>query len=138
MSVAPARTPSIDVLRGSVMVLMLLDHARDFFVGTGKNATDLATTTLGLFFTRWITHFCAPVFVLLAGTSAYLYAQKHGLPAARRFLATRGLWLVVLELTVVRFAWIPDPFFRFFLIQVIWVLGWSMLALAALSTLKLR
>jgi uncharacterized membrane protein len=130
-----ARTQSIDVLRGCVMVLMLLDHARDFFVGIGRSPTNLATTTVPLFFTRWVTHFCAPAFVLLAGVSAQLYAQKHGLPAARRFLVTRGLWLVLLELTLVRFAWIPDPFFHFFLLQVIWVLGWSMVALAGLSYL---
>jgi uncharacterized membrane protein len=133
-----ARTLSIDVLRGAVMVLMLLDHARDFFVGTGKSPTDLSTTTLPLFATRWVTHFCAPVFVLLAGVSAYLYARKRGLPAARKFLLTRGLWLVLLELTVVRFAWIPEPFYRFLFLQVIWVLGWAMVALAGLSLLPLR
>jgi uncharacterized membrane protein len=133
-----ARTRSIDLLRGAVMVLMVLDHARDFFVGLGKNPTDLATTTLPLFFTRWVTHFCAPVFVLLAGVSARLYADKRGLPAARRFLASRGLWLIVLELTIVRFAWIPEPFYRFILLQVIWTLGWALLALSALSFLPAR
>ncbi|MES1183978.1 MAG: heparan-alpha-glucosaminide N-acetyltransferase domain-containing protein [Myxococcales bacterium] len=129
------RTRSIDLLRGGVMVLMVLDHARDFFVGVGPGPTDLATTTVPLFLTRWVTHFCAPVFVLLAGVSAQLYAQKRGLPAARRFLLTRGLWLVLLELTIVRFAWIPDPFYHFVLLQVIWVLGWSMVVLAGLSYL---
>jgi uncharacterized membrane protein len=132
------RTRSIDLLRGAVMVLMVLDHARDFFVGLGKSPTDLATTTLPLFFTRWVTHFCAPVFVLLAGVSARLYADKRGLPAARRFLASRGLWLIVLELTIVRFAWIPEPFYRFILLQVIWTLGWAMLALSVLSFLPAR
>jgi uncharacterized membrane protein len=132
------RTRSIDLLRGAVMVLMVLDHSRDFFVGLAKSPTDLATTTLPLFFTRWVTHFCAPVFVLLAGVSARLYADKRGLPAARRFLASRGLWLIVLELTIVRFAWIPEPFYRFILLQVIWTLGWAMLALAALSFLPVR
>ena len=132
------RTRSIDVLRGSVMLLMVLDHARDFFAGIGHSPTDLATTTFPLFFTRWITHFCAPVFVLLAGVSAQLYARKHGVAQARRFLVTRGLWLVLLELTIVRFAWVPDPFFHFFLLQVIWVLGWAMLVLAGLSYLPVR
>src|SRR5688572_5247525 len=77
----PERARSLDALRGAVMVLMVLDHARDFFVGFGPNSnpTDLATTTALLFFTRWVTHFCAPVFVLLAGTSAYLHARRHGL-----------------------------------------------------------
>jgi uncharacterized membrane protein len=135
---APLRTRSIDLLRGIVMVLMVLDHARDFFVGLGKSPTDLLTTTVPLFLTRWVTHFCAPVFVLLAGVSARLYADKRGLPAARRFLATRGVWLILLELTIVRFAWIPEPFYRFILLQVIWTLGWALLALAALSYLPVR
>lgn len=137
--VQPAsRTRSIDLLRGAVMVLMVLDHARDFFVGLAKSPTNLATTTLPLFLTRWVTHFCAPVFVLLAGVAAALYAAKRGLPATRRFLLTRGLWLIVLELTIVRFAWIPEPFYRFILLQVIWTLGWALLALAALSFLPVR
>jgi len=123
------RTRSIDVLRGIAMVLMVLDHARDFFVGLPGSPTDLASTNVPLFFTRWLTHFCAPVFVLLAGTAAYLHSRKHGLRATRRFLWTRGLWLIVLELSVVRFAWIPDPFYHFSVLQVIWALGWSMLAL---------
>jgi uncharacterized membrane protein len=135
---SPGRTSSIDLLRGTVMVLMVLDHARDFFVGFNRDPTDLATTTWPLFLTRLSTHFCAPVFVLLAGVSAQLYAQKRGLPAARRFLLTRGLWLVLLELTIVRFAWIPEPFYRFVLLQVIWVLGWAMVVLAGLSYLPLR
>ena len=129
------RTRSIDLLRGIVMMLMVLDHARDFFVGIGPGPTAMATTTVPLFLTRWVTHFCAPVFVLLAGVSAQLYATKHGLPRARKFLLTRGLWLVVLELTIVRFAWIPDPFYHFVLLQVIWVLGWAMVVLAGLSYL---
>src|SRR5690348_15430990 len=135
---AATRARSIDLLRGTVMVLMVLDHARDFFVGIGHSPTDLSTTTIALFFTRWITHFCAPVFVLLAGVSAQLYARKHGAGQARRFLFTRGLWLVLLELTIVRFAWIPDPSFHFFLLQVIWVLGWAMVLLAGLSYMPVR
>jgi uncharacterized membrane protein len=135
---AAERTRSIDLLRGIVMMLMVLDHARDFFVGIGPGPTALATTTVPLFLTRWVTHFCAPVFVLLAGVSAQLYAAKYGLPQARRFLLTRGLWLVLLELTIVRFAWIPDPSYRFVLLQVIWVLGWAMVVLAGLSYLPRR
>jgi uncharacterized membrane protein len=134
----PERTRSIDALRGAVMVLMVLDHARDFFVGFGSNPTDLTTTTVPLFLTRWVTHYCAPTFVLLAGTAAYLHSRKHGLEKTRHFLLTRGLWLIFLELTVVRFAWIPDPFYLRSVLQVIWALGWSMLALAALSRLPLR
>jgi len=132
------RARSIDTLRGAVMVLMVLDHARDFFVSLPSSPTDLARTTAPLFFTRWITHYCAPVFVLLAGTGAYLHAQKRGLDATRRFLWTRGLWMIVLELTIVRFAWIPDPFYRFSVLQVIWALGFAMLALSALARLPFR
>jgi uncharacterized membrane protein len=133
----PPRTQSIDLLRGLVMVLMVLDHARDFFWGFRFRATDLTQTTVPLFFTRWITHFCAPTFVLLAGLGAYLYGQRHGRAAVTRYLLTRGLWLVLLELTVIRLCWIPDPGYHLTVLQVIWVLGWSMVALAALHRLPL-
>lgn len=128
-----ARDHAIDWLRGLVMVLMALDHARDFWFGLRHKPLDLATTTVPLFATRWVTHFCAPTFVLLAGVSAYLYGTKHGARSRTRFLLTRGLLLIVLELTVVRLLWIPDPFYHFTLLQVIWVLGWSMVVLGALS-----
>jgi uncharacterized membrane protein len=131
----PARLPSLDTLRGLVMSLMVLDHARDFFFGLTPRPTDLATTTVPLFLTRWITHFCAPVFVFLAGTSARLYARRHGAAAASRFLLVRGLGLVALELTVVRLGWIPDLGYHFTVVQVIWALGWSMVALAGLGRL---
>ncbi|HEU4409263.1 MAG TPA: heparan-alpha-glucosaminide N-acetyltransferase domain-containing protein [Polyangiaceae bacterium] len=138
--VAPAarapRNEAIDLLRGAVMVLMVLDHARDFFFGVQVRATDLAETTVPLFVSRWVTHVCAPAFVFLAGTSAYLYGVRHGREKARRFLLTRGLWLVLLELTVVRLCWLPDPGYHFTLVQVIWALGWSMVALAGLSLLR--
>lgn len=120
------------------MVLMVLDHARDFYMGFGVDPTDLDTTTPILFFTRWITHFCAPGFVLLAGISAFLQGRSKPAPQLRYFLITRGLWLVFLELTVVRFGWIPEPFYRFTLLQVIWVIGLSMLALAPLTFLPSR
>jgi uncharacterized membrane protein len=129
------RTSSIDLLRGAVMVLMVLDHARDFFTGFRVRPTDLATTTVILFATRWITHFCAPVFVLLAGLSAYLYGARRGDLTPSRFLVSRGIWLVLLEVTVVRLCWIPDPGYHITVIQVIWALGWSMIALAALCRL---
>lgn len=133
------RNAGIDALRGAVMVLMALDHARDFYAdGFRSEPTNLATTTAALFFTRWITHFCAPVFVFLAGTAAFLYRDKNGPAAGSRFLLTRGLWLVFLELTAMRLGWTPDPFYRFTLAQVIWAIGWSMVALAALSRLPLR
>ena len=131
----PERAVAIDLLRGVVMVLMVLDHARDFFVGLRVRPTDLAATTVPLFFTRWVTHFCAPVFVFLAGTAAYLYGTRHGRAQVSRFLLGRGLLLIVLELTIVRLCWIPDLGYHFTLLQVIWALGWSMIALAGLSRL---
>ena len=100
------RVVSVDILRGLVMVIMALDHVRDFFTSVPFSPTDLTQTSLPLFFTRWITHFCAPAFVFLAGVGAGLSA--HGRPQrglAVRFLWTRGLWLIVAEVTVVRFAW---------------------------------
>jgi uncharacterized membrane protein len=135
---APERSAAIDLVRGTVMVLMVLDHARDFFFGFDPDPTDLATTTPILFATRWVTHFCAPGFVLLAGTAAYLYGRANGAAALRRFLFTRGLWLVLLEVTVVRLGWAPDPLYRFTLLQVIWAIGWSMVLLALPSALPPR
>jgi uncharacterized membrane protein len=126
------RNRSLDELRGLVMVLMVLDHARDFYFGVGRvDPTDLATTTVPLFATRWITHFCAPVFVFLAGTGAYLQGKKRGAAALSRFLFVRGVILVLLEITVVRLLWVPDPFYHFTLLQVIWAIGWSMVLLSA-------
>src|SRR5882724_4477079 len=131
------RNASIDILRGVVMVLMVLDHARDFYFGFRPEATNLAATTEVLFATRWVTHFCAPVFVALAGTSAYFYGRRQGAERLRRFLVTRGLWLIVLELTIVRFAWIPELGYHFSVLQVIWAIGWSMIFLAVMSWLPL-
>lgn len=134
------RLDSVDLLRGLVIVIMALDHARDFFTEVRFDATDLAQTTAPLFFTRWITHFCAPVFVFLAGTSAWLYqARGKTRGDVSRFLLTRGLWLVVLELTVVRWAWMFNFNYttELLFVQVIWVIGVSMIALAGLIHLPL-
>src|SRR5687768_15221982 len=129
---------SVDLMRGFVIVLMALDHVRGFFTEADFSATDLSRTDWALFLTRWITHLCAPTFVFLAGTSAFLSAargmDRHQL--ARR-LFTRGLWLVILEVTVVRFSWYFNLDYSQMSLQVIWALGWSMVVLSALIYLPL-
>lgn len=137
------RIDSIDLLRGIVMVVMMLDHTRDFIhrdVLQGFDPTDLSRTNVALFFTRWVTHFCAPVFVFLAGTGAYLqFARGKSKRELARFLVTRGLWLIVLEFTVIRLAVSFSVDYTFLGgLQVIWVLGVSMIVLAALIHLPLR
>jgi uncharacterized membrane protein len=144
-TVPPARMriDAVDLLRGLVMVIMLLDHTRDFIHRDALffDPANLDRTTPALFFTRWITHYCAPIFVFLAGTGAYLQLSRGKTKAElSRFLWTRGLWLVVLELTVVRcvvafnFNYAQFPGF----LQVIWAIGVSMIVLAALIHLPLR
>src|SRR6185503_10184355 len=130
------RIDSIDLLRGIVMVIMMLDHTRDF-VHQGIfffDPTDLSKTTPTVFFTRWITHFCAPVFVFLAGTGAYLQLSRgKSKKELSKFLFTRGLWLIFLELTVVKVGmWFNFDYRLFGALQVIWVIGVSMIVLAAL------
>jgi len=132
-SAAPARTRlnSIDLVRGLVMVVMALDHARDFFGHGGLNPRDVAEPAM--FLTRWVTHFCAPTFILLAGMSAHLHGERvQDTRALARFLLTRGLWLVLIELTVVRLAWRFNFDYSALVFQVIWVIGASMIVLAAL------
>ncbi len=130
---ARRRIDSVDLLRGLVMVVMALDHTRDYFSNARFDPLDLARTTPALFFTRWITHFCAPVFVFLAGTGAFLSrARGRSVSALSRFLWTRGLWLVVVEVTIVSFGWSFDPGLHTIVLQVIWAIGWSMAALALL------
>ena len=128
------RRDSIDLLRGAVMVLMALDHARDFF-HFGPSPTDHAETTPALFATRWITHFCAPVFVFLAGVGTSLQLARGSTKGElSRWLLGRGLWLVFLELTWMHLAWTLDFRFEFRLnlVQVLWAIGWSMVVLAGL------
>lgn len=123
-----SRVASIDVIRGAVMALMAIDHVR-VYAGVPAGGS-----TAAIFFTRWVTHFCAPAFVFFAGTSAYLYGRRH--PGLPRFLLTRGLWLVLLELTVIRVAWTFNVDFASYLLAgVIWVIGWSMVLMAGLVRL---
>jgi uncharacterized membrane protein len=127
------RIESIDLLRGVIMILMALDHTRDFFGVPGINPTDPAQTTIPLFFTRWITHFCAPVFFLLTGTGAYLSLRRKSKRELSRFLFTRGLWLIFLEIVVVRcFGWQFNFDYHLILLNVLWALGGAMITLSVL------
>lgn len=133
-----ARVESIDLVRGLIIIVMALDHTRDFFGDPGARPTDLAAATTALFFTRWITHICAPVFFLLTGTGAYLTRARMSQGALSRFLVTRGLWLIFLELAVMRFALQFNFDYQVTIVTVLWALGWSMIVLAALTRLPLR
>jgi uncharacterized membrane protein len=127
------RIESIDVVRGVIMILMALDHTRDFFGNSAVNPTDPATTTIPLFFTRWVTHFCAPVFFLLTGTGAYLSLRKKSKRELSWFLFTRGVWLIFLELVVVHcFGWQFNFDYHLVLLNVLWALGWAMITLSVL------
>ncbi|MFZ6645483.1 DUF1624 domain-containing protein [Undibacterium sp. TJN25] len=126
----PARLPAIDLLRGIVIVLMALDHTRDFFAATPFDPMDLMQTSPGWYWTRWITNLCAPTFVLLAGVSAFLRQQKAGLSNNSRYLLGRGAMLVVLECTWISFSW--QFGYNVIILQVIWALGMGMIFLSAL------
>jgi uncharacterized membrane protein len=127
------RVETVDLLRGILMILMALDHVRDFFSGAGVNPTDPMQSWPALYATRWVTHLCAPGFVALAGTSVYLQKQRGKTEGeVGRLLLTRGLWLVVLEVTAISYAWSLMPFVFF---QVIWAVGVAMMVLALLQRL---
>jgi len=146
-SSAPAtasRIQSVDALRGAIMMLMAIDHIRDFIARSAMQflPTDLTRTTAAIFFTRWITHFCAPVFFLTAGISAFLWMHRghHSKPELSRFLVTRGLWLILLEITVLRVVMFSQVEYRgnIVILLILWAIGMSMIALAALIYLPLR
>lgn len=142
-SLAP-RLQSIDAIRGAVMMLMAIDHIRDYVAHSAMLflPTDLTRTTPAIFLTRWITHFCAPVFILTAGLGAFLWMDRgrHSKRELSHFLVTRGAWLILLEITVMR----TIMFFQFsyhkkpVLLIILWAIGLSMIALAALIHLPLR
>src|SRR6476661_5833852 len=135
-SATPAtRLMSIDALRGLVMIIMALDHVRDFFHADAMlfSPTDLSRTTPTLFFTRWITHYCLPAFMFAAGMGVYLYGRSRTKGQLSRFLWTRGLWFIALELTVMRLAYNFNFSLRFLiLLLILWIFGICMLAMAAL------
>lgn len=141
-----SRINSIDIVRGIVMVIMALDHVRDFFhkvvvdggASVATNPTDVDTTTPALFFTRWITHFCAPIFVFLAGTSAFLMSFKKTKAELSSFLIKRGTWLVLVEIIIISLGWTFNPLFNVIILQVIWAIGVSMILLGLLIQLPFR
>jgi uncharacterized membrane protein len=134
LTATKTRIQSIDLLRGIVIVIMALDHVRDFFhiEGATGDPTDMETTSPMLFFTRWITHFCAPVFIFLAGTSGFLQGLRKTKKQLSLFLIKRGLWLVLAELILISFGITFDPGYHFVILQVIWAIGTSMIILGLL------
>jgi len=140
LTLTARRVESIDLLRGIVMIIMALDHVRDYFHADAfiYSPTDLTRTSAVLFFTRLITHYCAPVFVFLAGVSAHLYGVKRGRKELTYFLLTRGLWLVFVECIILSLERTFNPMFHFFNLQVIWAIGISMIVLSALIWMDRR
>src|SRR5215218_3229415 len=126
-----ARLEAIDLVRGAIMILMALDHTRDFFGMPGPSPTNLAQASAPLFLTRWVTHFCAPVFFLLTGTGARLSLRRQSNSELSRFLLTRGIWLIVAELVLARcFAYQFNVDYQITLLLVLWALGWAMITLS--------
>ncbi len=139
----PSRVQTVDALRGAIIIIMTLDHVRDFISSAAMefSPTNLARTTTAIFFTRWITHFCAPVFAFTAGIGIFLWLGRNRTKAQlSRFLLTRGLWLIFLELTVIRFIMFFDIRFNntLIILSVIWMLGLCMMVLAGLIHLPTR
>ena len=137
----PPRLESLDLLRGLIMVVMALDHTRDYFHAAtlhGLDSMDLVHTSPWIFFTRFITHYCAPIFSFLAGAGVFLAARNRTKRELSWFLVTRGLWLVLLELTFVKWAWTFQYDLHLFWGSTLWSLGWSMVALAGLIHLPFR
>lgn len=138
--VTAKRIESIDLLRGIVIIIMALDHVRDYFHADSFlfDPLDLEQTNVAIFFTRWITHFCAPVFIFLAGTSIFLVSSRKGKAEVSAFLLKRGFWLMFLEFSVMNFGWFFNAHFSIFTLQVIWVIGLSMVLMSAIIHLPYR
>lgn len=131
LNTSTSRIRSIDILRGAVMVIMALDHARDFWSPATFRPEDVTQASVLLFFTRWVTHFCAPTFVFLSGISIYLQSRRiNNLRATSAYLLKRGLWFILVEIFVITF--LTQFSYNLVLIQVIWVIGWGMIFMAAL------
>ena len=136
----PARTQrvgSVDVLRGLVMVIMALDHVRDFFTSSTINPTDPRLTNLGLYLSRWITHICAPTFVFLAGTAIYLQMRRKSKSQLSRFLLTRGLWLIFLECTLLHVILTFNWQWNMQVLNILWMIGLSMIVMAGVIHLPM-
>ena len=135
--VAQHRIYAIDVLRGLVMIIMALDHTRDFFHAEAftRDPLDPATTNILMYFTRFITHYCAPVFILLAGTSIYLQSLRKSKSELSAFLFKRGLWLILVEVILITFAWTFDFSYSIFILQVIWAIGICMVLMGIIIRL---
>jgi len=132
------RIESIDILRGIVMVIMALDHVRDFFHISAQTGDplDIEHYNVPLYFTRWVTHFCAPIFVFLSGTSIYLQSFRKTKKELGIFVIKRGLWLILAEWTLIAFAWTFNPYFETLPFQVIWAIGLSMVITGLLLILN--
>lgn len=128
---AQKRIESIDLLRGIIMIIMALDHTRDFFhyQGLTGNPLDPATTSPELYFTRWITHLCAPTFVFLSGLSAWLQSHRKSKKELSRFLITRGLWLIIVDLVIMSVALTADVHYGLLVLETLWSIGMGMIVL---------
>ncbi|MEO7264352.1 MAG: heparan-alpha-glucosaminide N-acetyltransferase domain-containing protein, partial [Ferruginibacter sp.] len=140
LAVKGKRIESIDILRGIVMVIMALDHVRDYFhiTANSDDPLNLATTSPALFFTRWVTHFCAPAFVFLSGTSIYLQSLRKTKAELSGFLIKRGLWLIFVEVAIISLAWTFNPLYEILALQVIWAIGISMFILGLIIRLPYK
>jgi len=134
------RVNSIDLLRGIIMIVMALDHTRDYFHFSAFlfNPTNLDQTTPEIFFTRWITHFCAPAFVFLSGISININLRKRGRPDLVKYLLTRGLWLIFLDLVILRFGFFFNFYYDMTFLSILWLIGWCMIFMAAVIFLPYR